>query len=207
MKKLLVFFLFVLIIVMNFSSEGGEVKNENGVWHFVTVDKKSKSLYRGIPFGSNKEYVKEHLGEEFNYEDESTLGYESKILNIPVEAYFKFNKGKFWRVEFDSKAIHYTAKYWFKDYEIVKNVITQKYGNPSKDIKMYENVFLRNRPYYALENGFLTVYTVWDLENIRIVITMGTYNNKIHMNIYYDSKEFLDKELKNIYVYNFITIN
>ncbi|BBE31639.1 hypothetical protein OSSY52_17800 [Tepiditoga spiralis] len=207
MKKILIFFLFILIIGVNFSSDGGEVKKENGVWNFVTVDKKSKNLYREIPFGSNKEYVKKHLNEDFNYEDESTLGYESKILNIPSEAYFKFNKDKFWRVEFNSKAIHYTAKYWFKDYKTVKNVITQKYGAPSKDMEMYENVFYRNNPDYSLENGFLTLYTIWNLENIRIVITMGTYNEKIHMNIYYDSKEFLDKNLKNMYVYDFIDIN
>lgn len=169
------------------------------------LDKGKRSLnsFRGIPFGSTKQYVIEN----------ERVSLEKQVVQGSVEMYFgtayltgketlvtyNFIDNIFLQAMYILQAEHSNRNFYIDDYNQFKDLLIDKYGSPSaQDIVWNNRLYQDNIEDYglAISIGHLKYYSQWKFDNGDVRITLDGDNYDTKLVLLYTTSEYFDKRDK-----------
>lgn len=150
--------------------------------------------FRNAKWGMSREEVKKTEQEKIVGEDENTIGYESGLAGKGVLLVYIFVEDKLVRAKY-VLAEDFTNKNDYYDgfFDNVKKLLTEKYGKPSKNDKIWRNNLYRNDRQnlgMAIAVGHFLEFSKWSTPSTDIIAFIHGNNYKISTGIEYVSKEF-----------------
>jgi hypothetical protein len=151
--------------------------------------------FRQTSWGMSKEEVKTIESAELDYESDDILGYNVKIGIKNFLCGYYFLEDKLYRAGYHYLDNHTNDNDYIVEYEELKELLIQKYGEPKIDEMIWKNDLFKDDVQHwgmAICMGHLKYHTTW--ENDTTVIGMILYgdNYEISLAIGYDSKELAD---------------
>lgn len=83
--------------------------------------------------------------------------------------------------------------YYIDDYEALKSILTQKYGQPLDSQTVWKDEWAKNNPGKAIMNGDLELTTFWRRGATAIVLGLGGKNNELRFLLGCFSKDNISK--------------
>ena len=119
------------------------------------------------------------------------LEYESEISTLKPTLTYYFVNDKLSGVLYSFKEIHSNKNLYIVDYEKTKELLIEKYGNPSKTQEEWQSdLFKGDKQYYglAISKGDLEMSVLWMSNRTNLICRISGDNGKIVHGIYYSSK-------------------
>ena len=157
--------------------------------------------FRKTNWGMSKEDVKKaelgHLANQSN----NVLMYSEKVAGKDVLIGYVFIADKLVRSRYTFSEQHTNPNLFINDYMEIKEILTDKYGQPVEDKPVWSNQLYRNSPQdwgTAVSAGHLSFVTHWDTPATSIFHILKGDNFKIVLITEYESKELrmLEKQFK-----------
>ena len=149
--------------------------------------------FRNVSWGMSKEQVKQNESLDLAREQENDLVYMTSIGSIDCLLFYYFVDDHLYSAIYWVVEDHATENQYIDDYKRLKNMLTEKYGNPVIDEEIWRRSLYKNCPDdkgLAASIGDLTLLAEWETENTVIGIMLSGDNYEIGLAIMYDSKEY-----------------
>jgi len=129
--------------------------------------------FRKTTWGMTKEEVKQIEGEP-PYETENELGYLDTVAGMKCVVFYTFENGKLTKGAYRFLVKHSNRNLYIDDYEIIKGLLTKKYGKPKYDRKIWKGgEYYKDEPDewgFAISAGYLQLLAGWETEDTRILL-------------------------------------
>lgn len=136
---------------------------------------------------------------KFSDKIECKLFYEATVNNLDVIILYSFIDNKLVSSSYYVTETHSNKTEFIYDYEELKDVLINKYGEPDfDDIIWFADLFKDNPEHWgvAIATGDLAYQSVWENEKTLIFLSLQGDNYKISFNVVYKSIElkYLEEE-------------
>ena len=148
--------------------------------------------FRKTSWGMAKEQVKKAETGKLEAEKDDRLGYSDSVAGKEVAIIYVFTKNKLTRSTYIFTSQHTNKNLFINDYEEIKQLLSDKYGLPSKDGSRWANDLYRNAPQdwgMAVSVGHLSYWSSWDTQTTNIFHGLRGDNYKVTLMTQYKSKE------------------
>ena len=176
-------------------SEVSEDKNKDAREKETVLGASTEYDIRKFRWGDSQEHVREIEGKpshEGQVASGYTLFYDATCVGLNATLGYSFNQNGLSTVVYLFSEEHSNASRYISDYEKVKNALIKKYGEPSFEEEVWDTD--SHKSYYsdnkgeALEFGYLTYFTQFNLERTIISFAMTADNFEVMTRLTYDSK-------------------
>jgi len=197
-KRLSVLFLIVAVAVNGQESaltRGGDevILNPDGTWEYVTkADKDSTAdfAFRNVKWGSAQKLAKAEEKSELIPEvsDDQILGYSGSVGGLKSLIAYVFVDDQLWKGTYIFSEKHSNRNKYLEDYSKIKNILIDKYGEPSDENVHWSNdLYAEDQSQYgfAVSMGHLSFYSTWEIGETVISVTLTGDNYKIDHKVEY----------------------
>ncbi|MGM0641687.1 MAG: hypothetical protein ACQESN_09730 [Thermotogota bacterium] len=188
--KNLIFLLIILISVFSFSDvyKNEVFLNDQDEWEYYDFRQAIEGTYRGIKYGATMENVARFITPET--QEATYLIFNDRYLDRNVEATMFFYEDQLYKIN------NYYYPGWspetaLKEYDKLKEELTNIYGEPIDHYVYYDNSFLIGKLEYAYKNDQARIETIWENDFATIKTELYRDNNLNHIEITYTSKEIV----------------
>jgi len=150
--------------------------------------------FRKTKWGSSLNEVKKTETNKISIEATDILSYEETVATFNCDLVYFFNKDTLFAASYIFKIKHTNKSDYINDYDRLQEILENKYGIPTIDkINWKNDLFKDDKSNYglAISLGHLEYTSVWNTEVTRIYLELKGENNKIKLNITYESKEYI----------------
>lgn len=201
MRKFIVFLLLSVLIgallwaeTKAYTDDGKEVLlHDDGTWEYVTNKSSDAPIYfRNTKWGMSVDEVKKAEGGEPSQSQDNVLLYEDTVAGMSAYVVYIFAKGKLVRAKYTFTESHMNDTDHISDYENVKEILINKYGEPDNDRTIWKNDLYKNDPQYygtALSMGHLVYYCEWKNDDVAIVAWLSGDNFDVSHQVEYQSEQ------------------
>lgn len=166
------------------------------------TEEEAQTHFRMAQWGMSKEQVIKLEGEpdrQTKPEGLELTAYKRKIANLDCAVCFIFTENKLTRGKYIFYEEHSNKNFYIDDYNEIKSILTDKYGNPKKDKIIWLNDFYKE--YYAdwglaISEGDLRYYAEWETPETEIRLALHGDNNEILLEVEYAGIKFIEFEEK-----------
>lgn len=182
--KSILILLFIIPLIVGCSQQNVVSNNSNST---VTPD------FRNIIWGMSQSEVKTAEKEAvFDFEMDNSLNYQTKIDNTEYSLVYLFVDDKLYAANYIRIGVVNDDSY-IHEYEKIKKIMSEKYGNPSEDNIIWKDELFKNDPNYygiAVAMGHVVNFAKWDTPNTIIGMMLDGVNSQSTIVIGYTSKEY-----------------
>lgn len=167
------------------------ILNDDGTWKYKIVKEPNEVLFRGVPWGATQETIKKHFPRKPIFEQDNLVIYEDHLRNLKVHVGFVLANKHFVRGMYRFQEQHTNNELFFSDYDQVKPLLWEKYGEPKEEEKLWLSDFFKDDPQRwdtALAMGQLAVYSKWLMNDVTIVHSLRGDNFEVEHVIEYSHK-------------------
>lgn len=157
----------------------------------VTVEDRRNCDIRNVKFGDNKETVKRYESLKCIQENDKDLSYLTDLSGgDAVLSYFFNDSDELYMMGYVITEKHTNYNLYISKYDEIKEDLIQKYGDPDKDEKNKGSLYnYCDDEAQALQLGYVTYYSTWDLENYKVEFGLGSDNFDVTFIIKYTSNK------------------
>jgi len=155
--------------------------------------------FRSSSWGMTKQEVISHEKLKLIYNKSNHLGYMSKISGLKTSVLYTFSKNHLSSAGYMFREKHSNKNDYINDYEYIKKVLIDKYGQPIVDEKVWRNDLYKNdyQNYgLAVSIGHLRYDTQWETDKTKISLDLLGDNYKISMIVKYKAKALINSVKK-----------
>ncbi|MBT7994202.1 MAG: hypothetical protein HN691_04955 [Bacteroidetes bacterium] len=179
----------LVVFFKGYAVEGEQSK------HQETID--TGFTFRNSLWGMTKDEVlnSEKLPDPINKDD--IIGYSSTIAGFDCFIFYIFIENKLVRSKYVFTQVHSNENDFISDYYSLKNILKEKYHDPSLDKIFWKNDLYKNdhdQWGFAISLGHLSYYSVWVTSRTKIYLYLTGENYKTKLEIEYVSIDLLDFE-------------
>lgn len=154
--------------------------------------------FRGIPWGSSRDYVKASETLTPSYQDAKELDYQAVVAGFDVGVVYAFvpGSGELAMAGYVFHVDHTDTNLYIDDYDKVKAILAAKYGPPSVDtVDWKSDLFKGDKSSYglAVATGAASYVSVWYVGEERISLVLKGDNYQISLIAGYTSNEYYPK--------------
>jgi len=164
-----------------------------------TQDNPSQTDFRDTKWGMSNAEVKKIEKENFFKEEGNFLGYKGEVGGKDCQIIYTFVQDKLVRAEYIITEKHTNQNDYISDYNSLKELLTKKYGKPTKDEEFWRNDLYKDDYShwgFAVSLGHHAYFTTWETPSTEILEFLHGDNYQITLGIGYTSKQFEDLEKK-----------
>jgi hypothetical protein len=149
-----------------------------------------------------KEQVMSSETSEFmQQDDERSLFYKGSVNDLDCRIIYVFAYDTLVRARYYIYEEHSNKYEYITDYEKLKEILKNKYGNPTKDRTTWLNSMYKDNPKdwgLAVSIGHLAYFSEWDTESTQIWLMLQGDNHEIKFTVEYTSIKYsyLDKKIE-----------
>jgi hypothetical protein len=177
---------------------------DDGTWTSVLIKlSESKTDFRNTKWGMTQEEVitaEKIEKKDISSQTKNLLGINTTVSSYPSLVYYIFAYNRLVRAVYAFQIEHTNkTEYIDIDYKNVKEMITNKYGIPKSDDKLWKNNLYKDDPTnwgLAVSMGHLTFSTLWANEKTNVVEFLSGDNFDIKFGVGYSSIEYSGLEKK-----------
>jgi hypothetical protein len=161
----------------------------------VVLSNDVKYDFRRTNWGMSKEQVRATEDKNPSGESDTVLAYDVKIDAKDFICLYQFLENKLFFSGYNCKEEHINYNLYIDDYEDLKEILIKKYGKPTKDKKMWDDLSEWELEAYkqnlgnSISAGFLIYFASWETLTTRIELILDGDNYEINLRIRYISKE------------------
>lgn len=161
----------------------------------VIVEGRKNCDFKMAKFGDSKETVKRYETEEIYAEDEKMVLYDTQVSGLNAILGYSFNDNdQLYYISYMFTETHINGDIYISDYAKLKEMIIEKYGNPSNSEEYKGRLYSYcNSKGEALEIGEYGVKDIWELDNMQIALVLSSDNYEEIFGLVYESKVYKDK--------------
>ncbi len=149
--------------------------------------------FRNVEWGMSIDEVKDNetakFYTEFNKEHTYSIVYKTKINNYSTLLLYNFYENKLFYALYLFTEKHSNDNLYIKDYEELKRMLINKYGEPDTDEIEWSNDLYKDTPQdygFSVSAGYHEYSAYWyDKNDVSISISLMGDNFKINHSIYY----------------------
>jgi hypothetical protein len=180
------------------TQDGREVVlREDGTWQYSSesqqlIPRTEEVGFRKAVWGATKEYVMEIESNELLQEEPDALFYDGNVAGFDCLIIYIFANNHLVRGKYSFTHQHANANEFIGDYEILKDLLTKKYGRPRKAEVIWLDDLWRDDPSgwgVAISSGGLVYYAEWVTDATDITLILNGDNYEINLAIEYVSKK------------------
>jgi|TARA_B100001971_G_scaffold183189_1_gene180991 hypothetical protein len=195
---IIVLFSISLIAQEKAITESGKtvLLNEDGSWEYVieTNDSTSKEFdFRKTKWGDSVEKVKSSetatIVPEIN--DPNILGFAGSVAGLEGLIGYYFVNGKLWKGAYIFSETHSNTNMFITDYNSIKDILIEKYGEPIKDnVNWLNDLYADDTSEYgfAVSLGHLNFYCSWEIGDTKIQMVLSGENYDISHRLEYHNE-------------------
>ena len=148
---------------------------------------------RNIKWGMSIEEVKKHEEAELGLEEENFLGYQNlEVAGFESFLYYNFNiDNQLFEAYYILIHDHTNETEYISDYEKIKELITDKYGEPTSDDVIWKDDLYKDDPSdwgMAIITGDLVYNTTWETDDLNILTWLEGDNFEQNFGVIYECK-------------------
>lgn len=155
--------------------------------------KRDDTDFRNAKWGEDEETVKKYEAEITLTEGENQLLGETSIGGYDSYVGFLFDNNALYQGIYAFALDYSNAGQYIPTYDNLKNMLTQKYGNPYEDEIIplaKQNQIDYAGPASALEYGYVVYRSQWETDTTNIMIGMSAENYDVKLLISYTDKNY-----------------
>lgn len=159
----------------------------------INIENRDDCDFKMAKFGDSKEIVKRYETEELIEQEEvEGLLYSTTLMGINARLMYVFNdEDQLCRVGYIFDENHTDYNLYFSDYEIIKEALVEKYGDPDDKRESKGSLYgYCDTKGEALSLGQYGICEKWNLDNKDICIYLFSDNYVIEFVLVYESKEY-----------------
>lgn len=192
MKKKVI--IWGIIMSVLFSGCSPSISENTQTQKSQTAVKEENPDFRNCNWGMTKDEVKKHETDiEIIEENEDEIKAKVEINNIDFYAGYYFNNDKLEQVSMEE---HSNENLYIDDYEKFPKLISEKYGEPKLNEKVWNDDLYKDRPSdwgFAISLGELSMISQWltDTTEVGLTLTGDNYNivfGIVYMDINYENQ-------------------
>jgi hypothetical protein len=168
---------------------------------------KEEYNFRKTVWGMTKESVKHTEKRKPVFDRENDLVYNDTLMSLNMGVFYHFVENKLVSSGYGVIEKHSNKNLYINDYKELKNVLLEKYGDPSDrwfDGEKYKEILWLNDLYkdnpshwgFAISLGHLVYQSCWETDETEIVLKLNGDNYEIQLNLVYYSKKLKHLEEK-----------
>ena len=152
-----------------------------------------QAQFRNTTWGMTKAEVKQTESLELTESDDEILVYETSFLGLDTYIFFAFNSGNLVSGGYAFNNKHTNDNNYIEDYHSIKELLTEKYGEPESDEVNWTNdswKHNKNEWGYAISQGHLEYFSGYELDKLYIehALVSDNYLGITHTIKYFDPK-------------------
>ena len=168
------------------------ILKDDGTWEYAKEDagELKKGHFRDASWGMSKDQVRKVEKLEINKGNDEMLYYDGEILNLECLVVYHFVRDKLVRGSYLITQEHTNKNDYISDYNVLKDSLKKKYGEPKKDKEIWKNALWKDNPEqwgFAVSYGHLKYYTKWKTEDTDIMLFLSGENFNIAVHLGYES--------------------
>lgn len=148
--------------------------------------------FRKTNWGMSVDEVKSSEEGRPIHEREDMLLYPVRVSSYDASCGYLFSNGKLFRATYIFDLKHTNKNDYIADYENIKKLMTDKYGEPKQDeINWKNNLYQSDVQQYgfAVSLGHLVYYSIWETVDTNIILELTGDNYEINVRVSYWSKD------------------
>lgn len=154
--------------------------------------------FRNVKWGMSKEEVKEHEESDLTLDRESGLAYQNlRVARFDTVLTYHFNvNNELFSAGYYLIHEHSNKNDFIDDFEYLKNLLIDKYGEPKEDEIIWKDDLYKDDPSdwgMAIFAGDLIYRTLWENEDLIVELQLKGDNYKKEFTIAYKSKNISDE--------------
>jgi len=130
-----------------------------------------------------------------NSEGVEIIGYQKKVIDKDCLVGYLFVDNKLFKTQYNFAEHHFDKLMYFDDYEKVKNLVAQRYGEPEGEAVDWKDPQFKNDSDNwgtALTLGHVEYRSRWQTSESEIVLSLFKVNKDVIMRIEYSGKQSAD---------------
>ena len=158
----------------------------------------TKTHFRNVSWGMNKAQVVRLEGSPAfreNMDGLEVIEYSQKILDMDCMIGYVFAENKLSKARYSFLAKHADKNLYFRDYRNIKDILTQKYGNPeSEKTQWNEKAYRGDRSNWglALSHGHLELDSLWLDSETKIQLRLFGRGDRIMLVVEYSGLQYVE---------------
>jgi hypothetical protein len=151
----------------------------------------SKFRFRGVTWGDSRSVVRATETQEVIAEDAMTLVLRDRVGDLPCTLSYRFAEGRLVGAVYAISQKHTDKFYHISDFGTIKDLLTRKYGEPSRDDVVWKNDRLKGAPSRwgeALGLGHLVLSASWAPPGAVVELSFERYADELRLLIEYRSR-------------------
>lgn len=174
----------------------GEASGEQVEWYgdsrTIQIGKQinlTKFTFRDTEWGMSKQQVINTEGRKPDYETDTILGYEGTITGFESLIGYYFVNGELYQGMYILSHQHTNKTDYIYDYNKIKKLLIDKYGQPTQDYIFWKDDLYRDDPDdwgMAIITGDLWYVSGWESNGTRIMLSLSGDNYEINFTLTYD---------------------
>jgi len=190
----IIFFLFLVPLygqTQATTSDGRAViLKEDGTWAYVPKVDPGEFTFRKTYWGMSRDEVKATEDSTFFQEEGGLIAYQGKVANLDTLIAYHFVSDKLVRSGYVILEKHSNENDYLRDYFVMKNALSDKYGPPAVDETKWNNTLYsddREKFGFAVGIGHLRLWASWETEATKIFLLLAGDNYEISLRLDYSS--------------------
>jgi hypothetical protein len=167
------------------------ILHANGMWEYKKTLKVREVKFRGMPWGSTAEQIRQANLEKPTFESENNLIYRDTINDLDTACSFILADDRFVRGKYKFLEGHTDANRYLWDYEGIEKLLKEKYGDPNEENELWLNNTWKNDPRAkgkSISAGYLALFSKWEVGEVDIVHVLHGDNYKVEHVLEYSQK-------------------
>lgn len=167
------------------------ILHDNGMWEYKKKVRVKEVQFRGIPWGSMVEQIKQANLEMPVFENENSVIYKDTINELDATCSYILVDGLFVRGKYKFLENHTDKDRYVWDYEGIEKLLKEKYGDPNEEDEIWLNSIWKDNPRakgMSISKGHLALFSKWEVGEVDIVHILHGDNNKIEHELEYSHK-------------------
>ena len=163
----------------------------------ISVAAEENYNFRKTKWGMERKEVKQKVDEDIYNENEKFVMYETTVANLESIMLFQFAQDKLVSAGYYFNESHSNSNLYIKEYKEIKEILTKKYGEPTRGGKYWlDELYKGEEEYYgtALSLGHLVFEFDWETKDTLIRLKLSGDNYEIDHVLLYEGKKL--KNLK-----------
>jgi hypothetical protein len=151
-----------------------------------------KPDFRNVRWGMTQQEVKQAEKLALAYADQEMLGYETTLAGFDCNLIYLFQNDRLYRAGYIFTHMHMNCTDFIDDYDKVKDLLKQKYGEPKQDDVLWKDDLYRDDPSHwgmAIITGDLELCATWEKGQTIIILYLAGDNFETQFGLTYYSKE------------------
>jgi hypothetical protein len=158
---------------------------------FGCSEKHKEPDFRNTNWGITSEQVKMLESAKLVMDNGKMLSYDEMVGGIPCQIVYLFVKDQLTNSHYFFKAEHAADSLHIHDYEMLKAVISEKYGRPRLDDATWKDDTYRSsgeKTGLAIRSGHLQLAAQWETPTTEVWLFLVGENSKIKLSMKYVSR-------------------